>query len=391
MRLTPDRGAPAESGDLPSPDAPLQAARVGSLQWLPASGRLRLSSVSCELLGLGAAPPPRSLDEFIGALVCEEDRAGHRDVLEDAVRSRRPYCSEYRVVRPVDGRIAWIEERGGVGDGAGGAPLVQALQWQSLVGERLEREHRRLAECLREADARKDEFLTMLAHELRNPLAPIRHAARALQRIGAAEPLVVQIATMVGRQAEHMAALVSDLLDVGRITRGTIDVDCEPVDLVAVVRDAVEQVQPLVDARGHALEVRLAPAPLMVLGDHVRLVQIVVNLLSNAAKYTPDRGRVHVSAGLEAGDAVVRVRDNGLGIEPALLPSIFEAFTQSVRTIDRTQGGLGLGLSIARGLVDMQGGVIEAASDGVGRGSCFTMRLPALAQESAPAGTPASC
>lgn len=366
--------APAERDILPIEG-------VGWLRWVPATDRLQLSPTTLSLAGLDNACAPATLDGWL-ACVAAADRASHRGALEGAAYRGEPYHSEYRVVHPADGRVVWIEERGGPdrAQGHGEGCVVRAVHWRGSACERLAAEHQRLIERLRQADAHKDEFLAMLAHELRNPLAPMRHAAKLLERIGLTEPRVVAVSAIIGRQVDHMTALVSDLLDVSRIDRGTIDVDCEPTDMAAVVHDAIEQTGLLIEARRHALAVHLDPDGLWVLGDHVRLVQIVANLLANAAKYTPDGGRIEVAGLREGSDIVLRVSDTGIGIEPDLLPHIFESFTQSARAIDRRQGGLGLGLAIVRGLVDMQGGFIEAASDGPGRGSRFTVRLPALAR-----------
>lgn len=368
---------------IPPADLP-SVAGAGWMQWSPARNALRLSPASQALFGLTEADLPATLDDWL-ALVAEKDRNAYGLALERARVSGEPYRAQYRVACPADGRLLWIEERGGlIHDQTADEPhdriSIAALQWPRAACERLAADYDRLIERLRQADARKDEFLAMLAHELRNPLAPILQAAKLLRLIGSTEPRILEVAALIGRQSEHMATLVGDLLDVGRITRGTIDVDCEPTDVGAVVREAIEQTWLLIQARHHALEVSLPSDALWVLGDHVRLVQVAANLLSNAAKYTPNGGRIHVCALREGNDVVLRVTDTGIGIEADLLPHIFESFTQSTRTIDRRQGGLGLGLAIARGLVDMQGGFIEAASDGPGRGSRFTVRLPALAE-----------
>lgn len=394
MSFNVGRTSPLEAEDAagrgatscPLPDASVfEDASVGWMRWLPTSGDLHLSAVSQSLFGLMGQPSPGTLHDLT-ALIVEKDREAHCRALDKARNSGEPYRSEYRIVRPSQGDVIWIEERGGrvASACAGDEPVIQALQWRGFACERLTVDYARAVEQMHDADRRKDDFLAMLAHELRNPLAPIRNAAKALRRLGSAEPRIIEVAGVIGRQAEHMAALISDLLDVGRITRGTIDVDCEPTDVKRVIRDAVEQTTLLIEARGHALDVALAPESLCVLGDHVRLVQVVANLLVNAAKYTPDGGRIQLTGIRDGRDIVLRVSDTGIGIEPALLPHIFEAFTQSTQTIDRQQGGMGLGLAIVRGLVDMMGGFIEAHSDGLGRGSRFTVWLPALEQPALP-------
>ena len=230
--------------------------------------------------------------------------------------------------------------------------------------------------ALLEADRRKDEFLALLAHELRNPLGPIRHAVKIL-RARAPAPSELQWATsIIDRQAEHMSRLVEDLLDVSRITRGTIHLRQERVDIGNIVKSAVEASSALIDKAGHRLKVTVPPEPIYVDGDPTRLVQIVANLLDNAAKYTDPGGRVTVSAEREDDAAVIRVTDNGVGIAPDVLPEVFDMFTQAALTLERAQGGLGVGLSLVERLVRLHGGTVSAHSEGPGTGSEFTVRLP---------------
>ncbi len=234
-------------------------------------------------------------------------------------------------------------------------------------------------QTLREADRRKDEFLAMLAHELRNPLAPIRNAAEILWLMSSDPVRVRETSEIIVRQARHMNAIVDDLLDVSRVTRGLIRLDTEPLDLRSVITAAVEQAIPLIDSRQQNLQVQLPEQPVIVQVDRVRLTQVFCNLLDNAAKYTPPGGKIRVTVVEGTGDRVeVDVVDSGDGIDAALLPQVFELFAQGERAPDRAQGGLGIGLSLARTLVDLHGGAIEAASDGVGRGSRFTVSLPRL-------------
>ncbi|GGC06194.1 PAS domain-containing sensor histidine kinase [Pseudoduganella buxea] len=236
-------------------------------------------------------------------------------------------------------------------------------------------ENARLYGSLQEQDRRKDEFLAMLAHELRNPLAPISSAADMLRLGGASEERVRRASDVISRQVRHMTSLVDDLLDVSRVTRGLIELDRERVDVMAVVASAVEQSLPVIDARGHALAVDGAVSGAQVLGDYNRLVQVFVNLLNNAAKYTPRGGRITLSVARQAGTVVVDVADNGVGLDGALLPHVFELFTQGERSPDRAQGGLGIGLALVRNIVTMHGGTVSARSDGAGKGSTFTVTL----------------
>jgi len=241
-----------------------------------------------------------------------------------------------------------------------------------------EARYRELAGQLAAANRRKDEFLAMLAHELRNPLAPISTAVHLL-RIAADDPQRVRrTSELIGRQVAHMTQLVDDLLDVSRVTRGQVHIDLDRVSLQQVANDALEQARPQVEMRRHTLDVRVPDPPVNVRGDRVRLVQVLVNLLNNAAKYTPEGGHITLTLQARAGEAVLAVEDDGNGIEADLLPHVFELFTQARRTPDRSQGGLGLGLALVASLVRLHGGTVTARSDGPGRGSCFTVTLPLL-------------
>ena len=237
---------------------------------------------------------------------------------------------------------------------------------------------------LEEADQRKNEFLALLAHELRNPLGPIRHAVKILGAKTPPNPADVRWATnIIDRQAEHMSRLVEDLLDVSRITRGTIELRRDRVDIGDVIKGAVESSSTLIDKNHHRLKVSLPEEPLTVDGDLTRLTQIVTNLLDNAAKYTDPGGRIAVTAEREGEAAVIRVKDSGIGIAPDVLPQIFEMFTQGSGP-ERAQGGLGVGLSLVDRLVKLHGGTISAYSAGTGKGSEFTVRLPLMSKTQKP-------
>ncbi|HEX6320675.1 MAG TPA: ATP-binding protein [Burkholderiales bacterium] len=242
---------------------------------------------------------------------------------------------------------------------------------------------------LKEADRRKDEFLAMLSHELRNPLAPIRNAVTLLQEAHAEAPLREQACAILDRQVDHMIRLVDDLLDIARISRGSISLQKRPVSLAAVVESAVETGRPLLEANGHRLALDLPREPIVLSADPVRLAQVIANLINNAAKYTAPGGRIGLCARPDPGWVSVSVTDNGIGIEPGALPQVFEMFSQIDSTRRRAPGGLGVGLALARQLVELHGGSIEAHSEGLGRGSRFTVRLP-LPASLAPAGLQAS-
>lgn len=232
-------------------------------------------------------------------------------------------------------------------------------------------------DALRRADRRKDEFLALLSHELRNPLTPILTSARLLER--RVDPEARHDVDVIVRQVKHLVRLVDDLLDVSRVARGAVTLSMSRLDLATVVARAVESTAPLLEQRGHHLEISLPAGNLAVEGDEVRLTQVVDNLLSNAARYTPPGGTVAVSGAREGDSVVLRVRDTGVGIEPSLLPDLFDTFVQGARSPDRAQGGLGIGLSLVRQLTELHGGSVTAHSEGPGRGSEFAVRLPAAA------------
>ncbi len=234
----------------------------------------------------------------------------------------------------------------------------------------------RQAERLQEASQRKDEFLAMLAHELRNPLAPLAHTLEIIHRQTKGNQLIEDAVVVAKRQIQHMSRLLEDLLDVSRITRGTVDLRKRPLDFNTIVGHAVETTLPLFEAHKHELAVALAKAPLIVNGDPTRLEQIVSNLLTNAAKYTEPGGQINVSLAAEDRRAVLKVKDNGIGISPDLRHQIFDLFVQADHSLDRAHGGLGIGLTLVRSLVELHGGEISVHSAGPGQGSEFTLRIP---------------
>lgn len=246
---------------------------------------------------------------------------------------------------------------------------------------RLLEESRRYANALVEADRRKDDFLAMLAHELRNPLAPVRNAVEILRRAGTTEAAVAKAHSIISRQVAHMARLIDDLLDVARIARGKIQLRTEPCDLAGVVRQTAEDYRPSLSAAGVMLDLEAPDRPLPLTGDPTRLAQVVGNLLHNAGKFTPRGGKIEVSVNAVPAThtATVTVRDTGSGIEAGVLSRLFEPFSQAAQQSDRGQGGLGLGLALVKGLVELHGGTVTAASDGPGLGSTFTLRLPLAA------------
>ncbi|NEX63948.1 PAS domain S-box protein [Noviherbaspirillum galbum] len=312
----------------------------------------------------------------------EQSRHFHPEdapLLLDAIHQARETRGQFRIlnrrIRPDNGALIWLETLGKVICDEQGQPV--AIRGLNIdVTERVKAESE-----IKEASRRKDEFLAMLAHELRNPLAPIAMATQLMrmqQLDGARKEQAVDI---IDRQVKHMTELVDDLLDVSRVTRGLVELDRDTVDLKAVVAHAVEQVRPLIDSRHHALTVRMLGENVHVHGDHTRLVQVIVNLLSNAAKYTPQHGEINLQVDVSESQARIRVTDNGCGIDAALMPYLFDLFTQAERTPDRSQGGLGIGLALVKSMVQLHGGQVKAESAGRNRGSTFIVLLPLIPVE----------
>jgi two-component system, chemotaxis family, CheB/CheR fusion protein len=251
--------------------------------------------------------------------------------------------------------------------------------YSGYVALTLDVQDRRQAENeLVAADRRKDEYLAMLAHELRNPLAPIRNAAALLARTPNLDPKAVWATGVIGRQTDVLAKLLEDLLDVARIARGKVSLTLSPVDVAVLVDRAVEISRPLIDGRRHRLTLDLPPEPLTVVGDLLRLTQVLANLINNAAKYTDEGGEIRIEARRLEREAVIRVSDNGSGITAEMVPHVFDLFAQADTTLDRSKGGLGLGLTLVRQLVQLHGGSVHAHSEGLGKGSQFVVHLPLL-------------
>ncbi|MGH6648893.1 ATP-binding response regulator [Aquabacterium sp.] len=247
-------------------------------------------------------------------------------------------------------------------------------------------DERRQAETkLQLSNQRKDEFLAMLSHELRNPLAPIRNAIEVIRRVVPPEPTLDWANDVMDRQIKHLTRLVEELLDVARISQGKIVLQMEPVDLQTVISQSMETVRPFIEGRRHTLTHKLPATPVWMRGDFARLLQIVSNLLNNAAKYTEEGGAIHLTLTVENGQAEITVTDNGIGIEEDLLPNVFELFEQGKRSLDRSQGGLGVGLTLVHRLVQLHSGQVLAFSRGAGQGSEFRVVLPCLVEVNAPA------
>ena len=246
--------------------------------------------------------------------------------------------------------------------------------------KRAEEERERLLTELSETNRRKDEFLAMLSHELRNPLAPISNALEVLRRSGPDEPHIRTTRDVISRQVDDLARLIEDLLDASRITSGKVRLQVETIELSGVVSRAIETTRPLTEARKHRLTVSIPSEPVWLHADPTRLVQVFSNLLNNAAKYTQEAGDIELKAEREGNELIVRVRDTGVGIPEEILPHVFDMFTQADRSLDRSQGGLGIGLTLARSIVQMHGGAVQAFSDGRNKGSEFVVRLPVVSE-----------
>src|SRR5437868_2856535 len=265
--------------------------------------------------------------------------------------------------------------------------LENARLYRSL--EREIARSRQAEEELQDANRRKDEFLAMLSHELRNPLAPIRNAVELMRRVGTHEQRVVMARDVIDRQVTQLARLVDELLDVSRISQGKIVLKKEPVELGKIVAAAVETVRPMIDVREQRLAVEVSPRPVWLLGDFARLSQVVANLLNNASKYTPEGGRIRLAATADHGYATITVEDNGSGIDAERLPRVFELFVQGERGLDRAQGGLGIGLTLVKRLVELHQGRVAAESAGPGKGATFRVTLPSISAVREPHAAPA--
>ena len=292
---------------------------------------------------------------------------------------RVQYEAEYRTIGKEDGLIRWIAAKGrGLFDESGKCIRIIGTAIDITKRKQNEEALRRSEERLRQADRRKDEFLAMLAHELRNPLAPISAAAELLQMVKMDEERLRRTSQIIGRQVNHMTSLVDDLLDVSRVTRGLVELDIAALDINFIVTDAVEQVTPLIRARRHHLEMSMTPDAAMVRGDWKRLVQVLANILTNAAKYTHEGGRIELRTDVCDTDVLIEVSDNGIGMTPDLVSRAFELFAQAERTSDRSSGGLGLGLALVKSLVELHQGKVTCESAGIGKGSKFTIFLPRI-------------
>ncbi len=354
-----------------------QIADVGSWEWDIETGALLWSAQTYRQMGEEPGQLQPGYEAF-RQRVHPDDRKAFDAAIEGALAGRSPYDIELRIVRP-GGDVRVLHSRGEILPGPRGHPRrMVGVSLDITLRKQAEEALRQANKELREADRQKDQFLAMLGHELRNPLAAIVNAVRLMEARGLDDPLLERAREAAARQAEHMARLLDDLLDVARVTQGKIALKQEGIDLRAVVESAVDAVRPLIGSRAQTLHLGTLEAGIKMRGDMVRLVQVVSNLLNNASKYTQPGGEIRLL--LEGFDdkALIHVRDNGAGIAADLLPHVFDIFVQGERTLGRTEGGLGVGLTLARTLVELHGGCIEAHSAGPGEGSEFVVYLPLL-------------
>lgn len=343
----------------------LMAGRMVVWEWDLAAGQIRYSENSENVIGCASG----SADE--GWLnIHPDDSSRVRNAIEKGIENQDRFDELTRWYRPDNGELLWVHTKGWtVTNNEGNPTFIRGIMVD--VNERINAEKE-----LKDSNRRKDEFLAMLAHELRNPLAPISSAAELLRMASGDEKRVKQSSEIISRQVKHMTDLVDDLLDVSRVSRGLVELQYDTVDIKTVIASAIEQARPIIEARNHLLSTEVASISTFVRGDRTRLIQVISNLLNNAAKYTPPGGRISLIVGVREHKVTVKVSDSGAGISPSLMPHIFELFTQAERTPDRSQGGLGLGLALVKNITDLHGGNVTVTSAGLGAGSTFEVALP---------------
>lgn len=349
----------------------LEIAELGTFTWLRSERHLATDARCREIFGMSGRD-----DVQVRAVlerVHPDDRQRLQQAFLDALAGRRSFAEEARFIQP-DGAIRWTVIRGEVMARADGPAASGEMMIASVMDVT---EERQTEEALRRADREKDDFLALLAHELRNPLAPIRTAVQLLKVRRPSEDEVQRLHAVIDRQVQHLVRMVDDLLDVSRMLRGKVELRPEPLDAAAAIAVAVEASRPMLDAQRHQLTLAIPEHPLTVHGDQVRLSQVIANLLNNASTYTDPGGTIHVTARQSSGAIEIEVRDSGVGIAADMLPRIFEPFVQADRSLERTRGGLGIGLTLVKRIVELHHGTVAVQSDGAGTGSTFTIRLPA--------------
>lgn len=346
----------------------LDAAEMGTWLWRIETDEQVLDESLRRLMGLQPDEKVVDLGGFLRA-VHEGDRERVQQEFERCRLEGGSFQVEFRVVLPY-GDVRWLRDQGKAFADESGRPIF-------LTGACLDiTDRRRAEEALHDADRKKDEFLALLAHELRNPLAPLRNGLQVIKFAAANAEAVTQARTMMDRQLSHMVRLIDDLLDVSRLSQKKLHLQRTVVVLAEVVANAVETARPAIEAAGHELTVSLPAEPLYLDADLTRLAQVFNNLLNNSTKYTPRGGHIWLTATRRENAVSVAVRDTGIGIPAEALPHVFDMFSQVDRSMERTTGGLGIGLALVKGVVEMHDGVISAESPGVGQGSTFTVTFP---------------
>lgn len=322
------------------------------------------------------APTARiTIDDFY-ARIHEEDRAATREAIEASIRNKTPYDIVYRTVHPTTRQVKWIRALGGTDYADDGTPKHFDGVTVDVTAQKLDQQNlARLNEQLREQDRRKDEFIATLSHELRNPLAPIRTAAKVIASPQSAPAQLRRAQLIIERQVAHMALLLDDLLDIARITQGKLTLKKESLALFEVVDAAVEAVRPILDGKNQQLVMSLPTRPVLLDADRLRLAQILSNLLTNASKYSAAGSEIQLACAVQGDTLSLSVKDRGIGIAPESITGIFEMFSQIDGEDGRSGGGLGIGLALVKGLTQLHGGTVEARSEGLGQGSEFIVRL----------------
>jgi PAS domain S-box-containing protein len=353
----------------------LDIAQLGTLTWLSDDDDVLADPRCREICGL---PPGGAITlADLEARIHPGDRTHVLSGLAEAAKRAQPYAEEFRFEHR-DGSIRWVVARGDVVTRPGNTTVPVTVLLLSLMDVT---ERRMAEEGLKQADREKDDFLALLAHELRNPLAPIRTAVQLLKMRKQPDAEGQKLHAVIDRQVQHLVRLVDDLLDVSRVLRGKVELRREPIEIADAIAIAVETSRPVIDAQRQELQLDLPARSITVHGDSVRLSQVIANLLNNASKYSSPGATIYLSAARADGDVVITVRDTGAGIPGDVLPRVFEPFVQADRSLERSRGGLGIGLTLVKKIVELHQGRVSATSAGLGQGSTFTIRLPAYAGE----------
>jgi two-component system CheB/CheR fusion protein len=349
----------------------LGAARMGTWKYIPGENALFMDEHLLGMFGISAAAQPFVIEDLLSVVdATDRERVGAQIV--KAVTEHGPMDSEFKLTLRGD-HVRWVKIQGDHRIDVNGRDVI--------TGACVDITGRRAAEAaLQTASRRKDEFLATLAHELRNPLAPIRNGLQILEIAEDDREISKATRQMMERQLEHMVRLINDLMDLSRISRGTVELRKEQIDLRKILEQAIEACQPILEKAGHEFTVTIGPDEVSLEADPVRLVQVFSNLLNNAAKYTEKGGHITLTTAVENGMAVIGISDDGVGIPPERLSDIFEMFAQVDRSLERSQTGLGIGLNIVKRLIEMHGGRVEVYSEGIGKGSRFMVYLPTITE-----------